>query len=277
MQSIFLTGASGYLGSHLAEFFAQAGARVTRHSRQGPSLAEVFAQERFDAVLNCATNYGRSGEDVSQVLDANLAFPVRVLEQCRGKTSLFINAGTSLNPTLNAYALSKAQFLDWGRRAADQLAFVNLELEMFYGPGQTHEQFIPGTVHKLLSGSADLPLTSGLQRRNLVHIQDVVRAFAFVLHNPRFATPGYHAYRVSSLDNPTIREVVEKVTEFCGASKQRLKFGALPGRTAATDSETPHSSPELRDLGWSPQRSLADGLRETVEQAQQALKKQGAQ
>src|SRR5688572_21463245 len=99
-QTILLTGASGYLGSHLARAFVQAGHRVLLLKRQsskldrlGPVLGDLEAfdiedgieqpfktSDPIDAVVHCATSYGRAGESSIAVFEANTALPLRLLE-----------------------------------------------------------------------------------------------------------------------------------------------------------------------------------------------------
>lgn len=81
------------------------------------SLESIFKQHGpFDSIVHTSTCYGRGGETVSHVIDANLGFPCDLLETATFfNTPIFFNASTILDVNLNAYALSKRQFEDWGK------------------------------------------------------------------------------------------------------------------------------------------------------------------
>ncbi|WP_162007197.1 NAD-dependent epimerase/dehydratase family protein, partial [Yersinia pestis] len=64
-----------------------------------------------DVVINTAALYGRKGELLSELVDANIQFPLRILEMLvsTGK-GLFFQCGTSLPADVSQYALTKNQF-----------------------------------------------------------------------------------------------------------------------------------------------------------------------
>jgi CDP-paratose synthetase len=268
MNKVLLTGASGYLGTRMQKALRGQGWIVICHSRSDLDLT-VLEREKINVVVNCATAYGRNGEDVDKVFDANLRFPFRLLSKSLGRVSLFINAGTVLDSSVNAYALAKQQLVQWGQYFSSDIAFVNLSLEMFYGPGQSKEQFIPSLTNVLLSTDVDVPLTSGSQKRNLIHVDDIVSAFIFAMNHKQFSRNGFWNYRVSSFDEMSIRDIAEKVALLCGSSPDRLKFGLKTGRPP--DLVVTSELPELRGLGWVPVRDLQEGLVETVEAARKTV------
>src|SRR5207344_1577562 len=103
----------------------------------------------LDAVVHTATSYGRKGEKAVAVLEANTAFPLRLMESgISFGVKTFFNTDTSLNKYMNFYALSKKQFADWGRLLAGQkkIRFINIELEHFYGPGDDDSKFTASVI-----------------------------------------------------------------------------------------------------------------------------------
>ena len=100
-MKILLTGATGYLGSHLARAFVAEGHDVIALKRQTSKLHRLAGIEQqlyfydvenldlakpfqeqgpIDVVVHTATSYGRAGESASEVFESNAAFPLRLLE-----------------------------------------------------------------------------------------------------------------------------------------------------------------------------------------------------
>ena len=280
---LLFTGASGFLGSHLVHQFVRDGHQVVVLKRArsdlsrldgcrdklvlaeiGSDLAPAFMGPRIDGVIHLATCYGRNGETASVMAETNTAFALRLLDAaCAAQVPLFINSDTSLAKELNAYAMSKRHFAEWGKFAAQQgrISFVNILLEHMYGPGDDASKFVTHVVRTLLRGAPELALTAGEQLRDFIYIDDVVAAFALLLEHAS-REPGYLACALGSGEPVRIRELVMLARTLTGADTA-LNFGALPYRTG----EVMHSQADicyLSNLGWRPQITLDEGLRNLI-------------
>lgn len=285
-MKVLLTGATGYLGSRLAKALVREGHRVAILKRSSSDtrlvtelLPELAAYDLdrsplsrpfedlggVDAVIHAATCYGRGGESALEIFQANLSFPLTLLETARRfQTGLFLNTDTSLDPGINAYALSKKQFAAWGRLLAEQggTRFVNVELEHFYGPGDQESKFVTHVMKSCLRNVPELKLTRGEQARDFIFIGDVVAAYLMLLEKGQEG-PSFSDYPLGSGKEITIRELVETIWRLAG-SRTILNFGALPYRA----NEAMHCRADtslLEALGWRAKTALAQGLEQTVE------------
>ena len=114
-MKVLLTGATGFLGSHILKGLVEQNIetvvlkrsfsndnRIDKYRAQYKayyvdriSLQEIFEKESIiDAVIHCATNYGRKNEKVSEVFQSNVVFPLQLLE-----IATFFNTDTALNKT----------------------------------------------------------------------------------------------------------------------------------------------------------------------------------
>jgi nucleoside-diphosphate-sugar epimerase len=285
VKAVFITGVTGFLGSHLARRLVREGWEVHGLKRVSSDLArlsglegritlddvdrlparELFATRVPEAVVHLATCYGRGRETPSQVAAVNTAFPLTLLEEAlaRGvRTFLTMDTCYTLDyGHLQAYTLSKRQFAEWGQLLcpADR-RFVNLRLFHPYGPRDDAAKFVPGMIKSCLtSQGVDIELTPGEQRKDFLYVDDFLSAVEALLRHADRLPGGGQTVECGSGQATSIREFVETVHRLT-RSRAVLRFGALPYRP----NEIMFSQADtaaLRDLGWRPAFSLEQGLR----------------
>ncbi len=292
-MNILLTGASGYLGSHLARVLVSDGYRLTVLKREGSDIRRIidigadlacydiesggvqqaFRGASYDAVVHTATCYGRGGESAADVCAANTAWPLELMDAAASAgTPLFINTDTSLERFLNPYALSKKQFTDWGHLFADQgrIRFVNVVLEHFYGPGDLESKFVTKVIRSCLRGDRRLDLTAGIQRRDFIHIDDVVAAYTLILRHALVDGIPFQEFCIGSGTAIAIRDLVVMIRALSGSDIE-LHFGAVPLRTNEPMESLADTS-ALQALGWQPRTGLEGGLSRTIEIEKELMK-----
>jgi CDP-paratose synthetase len=286
-KKVLLTGATGFLGSHLLRVFLESGYQVTILKRSFSDIwrikdclnsiksfdIDLTSLERpfeecgqFDCVVHTAVNYGRKGEKATEVFEDNLSFPVDLLQTANFfNTAIFFNTATILYHYLNYYALSKRQFEDWGRIFANQgkIQFVNIKLEHMYGHGDDSSKFTTWIVQSCLKNIEKVELTSGEQKRDFIYIDDVVDAYVLLLEKTRELENGFQEFDLGSGRMVSIREFTETVksltgndTEFIFGAKQYRKHELMQSKTDIS---------RLLKLGWKPKYDLVTGLKKMIE------------
>jgi len=130
---------------------------------------------------------------------------------------------------------------------------VRVRLWNVYGPSELPSErshVISDFVHQALTTGEIRMLTSGTERRQFIHVDDVCRAFHMAL-SARLAG----VYDISSFEWVTVREVAELIAGCTGA---RIVPGAKPG-------SNPVTTMQGKIPGWNPQVQLADGLKRVVD------------
>ena len=285
IQNVLLTGITGYLGSQLAIALVNRGYRVfglirnlsdtqkltpildqiTLYTIEKNGICRSFAEARIDAVMHCATCYGRNNENYEEILEANFFFPSAVLKEGLSHgLRYFFNTHTMLSPDINSYSKTKHAFSEFVKANASTLINAEVALEHFYGPLDDVTKFVSWLISNALNRIPSLPLTLGQQERDFVYIDDVVDAFLHVIRwSTTIETFGTYSFEVGSGQTITVKEIVELTFQLCENKTTRLEFGKVPYR----EGEPMKVNVDLTNIkmtGWKPNTSLLDGLIKTI-------------
>lgn len=288
-MKILITGGSGFLGSALVRHFQKQNHSVSLLLRPESKLDRLkdldltkikigryeddeairaFVQSaRPDVIIHTACSYGRHGESLSEILDTNLRIGVLLLEaaQTLDHPIVFVNTGTVLKPDVSAYALSKKQFVAWGKRIVEtskgQIQFINVLLQHMYGPGDDASKFTTHVLKACRDDCATLDLTAGEQQRDFIYIDDVVSAYSVMVDKHRDLA-SFEEIELGSGEAPTIRTLVENIHRLTQSTTQ-LNFGAVdyrPNEAMVCKADISR----LRELGWTPAYGLSAGIQKTL-------------
>ena len=294
-KTVLVTGATGFLGSHLVKALLAGGYGVAILKRSfsktwridnvidqvisfdidNCDLKQVFHElDSVFAVIHTATCYGKNNEGSLEVFGANTVFPLQLLDIASNfNISVFINTDTYFNKgdtfykALPDYSISKRHFDDWGKQYAQcrNIYFINSRLEHIYGGNEDNSKFTSYIIKSCLANVKELALTHGQQLRDFIYVEDVVTAYLKILEQYKRGN-NYQEYELGSGNTATIREFVETVHEL-SQSQTDLNFGAIPYR----ENEIMFSKASIEQLsllGWNPDYSLEQGLMKTIAEYQ---------
>lgn len=282
-KTIVITGATGYLGFKFLKNILKTNYNICVLKRENSDISKIkdlsgnihfyntdessihklFVENDVEMIIHFATLYGRKGETIFEIKEANLDTPLLLLNYAivHG-VKYFINTGTSLPYLTNQYSLFKNQFSECLEFFSSKIVTINILLEHFYGPDDDESKFISSMIGKMKKNVVEIELTAGTQLRDFIFIEDVISAYLCIIQNlNKFS--GFNIVPLGSGDTVTIREIVEIMKEVSG-SKSNLLFGKI----AMRDNELLCSDSDiskLKNLGWSPNYTLNEGLKLTVE------------
>ncbi len=293
-MSVLLTGATGFLGSHLAFRLAQQDAevdvvvradsaipfwwgkaasriRVHRHSGSTEHMIEILKIVRPDIVYHCATHFVAEHEPqhLELLVQSNVLFGTQLLEAME-KTGVrrLVNTGTFWqhkedgNFPISLYAATKQAFeavLDYFVDA-HKFDVVTLKLYDGYGPHDRRRKLIP-TLLEIAHRPRKIEMSPGHQLIDLVFVDDIIAALQVGAKRLKNRDASLHErFAVRSGSLLSLRDVVatfEKVSD----AKITVAWGARPYRNREV--MVPWAGEVLPD--WSPRVGLEEGLRRTVE------------
>jgi CDP-paratose synthetase len=287
MMKVLVTGATGFLGSHVVEGLLDHNHEVIVVKRSFSNTQRIdhllskivtynldecdvemvcLEHSDIDAVIHTATNYGRNNDKVADIFEANTYFPLRLLEQAiQSNVKMFINTDTILEKFLNAYSLSKKQFAEWGKQltAHSNTRFINILLEHMYGPGDDASKFSTYVLKNFMNNTPELKFTAGEQKRDFIYIDDVVSAYLLITEKAESIPESYAEYELGSGEAISIRDFVETVHRIT-ESNTKLLFGAIPYRNNEVMDSRAHVE-ALHQLGWRCGTDLESGIKLMVE------------
>ena len=287
MTKLLLTGATGFLGSYLLESFVSQGYDVAILKRSTSDtkridkilsdvryfnideadLKDVFDEEKPDIIVHTACSYGRGGESILDVVNSNLIFGLQLLEEgIKNGVKTFVNTSSLLPKKVNTYSLSKYQLEEWLEMYSDKIQSVNLRIEHMYGPKDDTKKFLPWLINEMENTENEIKLTSGIQKRDFIYIDDVVAAFNIVLKE-REHLSNWNQFDVGTNVFTEVKKFVLKVAAELERRNDslivpRLKFGEIDYRFRDVLPMLDNS--KLLDLGWKCNFTIKEGIKKIL-------------
>jgi nucleoside-diphosphate-sugar epimerase len=293
-NSVLVTGASGFLGTHCLAPLVERGFDVLalHHERAPPDVAGVrwvrgdvmdrtamrglLHEHKFKSLLHLAwfVEPGKLIADPSNLswaaasLDLVRAFREAGGERCVVSGSCYeydwrygycVEEVTPCEPdTLYGAAKDGLRRTFFAYCSASGLSGAWGRLFFMYGPRENAARLVPSVILSLLKG---VPAKSshGLQVRDYLHIQDVADGMVTLL-----ASQVRGACNIAAGTPITIRKIVELLGDITGR-RDLLQIGVLPARANDAPLVLGDTHRASSDIGWHPKLTLEAGLSATVD------------
>lgn len=296
-MKVLVTGATGFVGSHLVRHLVEKGCEVYVIHRQESNLwriADLVSQVqliscdllnltdennlpniKFDVCIHAAWyavpgKYLAAQENIS-FLNATLALATKLQELgCEH----FIGIGscfeydTSLG-YLSETSPTKPQHLYSASKLATQLVleqwakvsgtkFTWIRLFYQYGAFEDQKRLVPSVINSLLQQNP-VQLTLGEQVRDFLHIEDVAAAIYAIAQAELLGI-----VNVGSGQPVTVREIAGAIGKILGNS-ELLDFGAIPYSPSDPKFICANNYRLRQETSWTPRYTLETGLIETID------------
>lgn len=276
---ITVTGAAGFIGSHVVRAALGAGHEVRAVVRPGADTDRLAdsgleaiacdladddlgaALEGAEVVVHCAW-YVEPGSylHAQGPNDAALRMSARVAREALDRDARFLSCGTCLediaDAPASAYRTAKtALHALLAQLANDGASTLCAHVFYPYGPWEDPRRMVPTLVRSLLAGEA-VATTDGRQVRDVMHVSDLAAALV------RLAASDL----VGSVDVCSEPIELREVLEAIGRHTGRPDLLGIGERAYGADEivRAVGDPGPLRRLGWAPGRTLDEGIAATV-------------
>jgi len=294
---VLLTGATGFIGSHVARLLVAEGRRVYAVVRPGSDtrrIADIAAsldvlpcdlsntaelEQHLDAVrpdvcLHFAWQATAGGALTAagniQALNDSLQLALRLASAgCRRlvvagtcfeyDTSIGYLSESSPTRPHTLYGASKLGLYQVLEQFSrvSELKLAWLRFFYLYGPFEDERRLVPSVILSLLN-KREAKVTPGRQIRDYLHVEDAAGATLAVVESELTGV-----VNIASGNPVTVRDVVSEIGALLGR-QDLLAFGALPYKEADPMFVCANNGRLLKETSWTPRYDLAHGLRQTA-------------
>lgn len=280
-ERALVTGAAGFVGSHLVPELAEHGFDVTAADRTAGDVTDPRAMRRLVAEARPTHVFHLAGirdATLDELLRVNVSGTVNLLDAVADEapsarvlvvgsaaeygetTSEPVDEDAPARPRTDYGVAKAAQGLAAAAVAARHgIHLVRIRLFNLVGPGEPATfvaSAIAARIAAIQAGAADPPLRTGdlATRRDFVDVRDAVRALRLAATR---GEPGA-VYNVCSGEATRIGTLVETLLEIAGLE---VEIESVPEPAATNVRGHAGSAARLRAATeWEPQRSLRDSL-----------------
>ena len=289
-MKILITGVNGFIGRNLSRelldrrndiysiirsstdrnFFDKNGIRYHIDKGSTDEMIDYFMVQKFDGVIHLASCFlaEHKPNEIAELIDSNLLFSTRVLDSSvKSNVKWFLNTGTfwqhyqnqEYSP-VNLYAATKQAFEVIAKYYMEisEIVFVTIKLNDTYGYGDTRQKLF-NLWGRIAESGEHLKMSQGEQKIDIVHVKDVVAAYAKMVHllnaDDRYKHNGA-SYAVSSGAQIRLKELA-KVFEKTIHKKLNIEWGGRKYRIREV--MEPWYANECVP-GWQPVIKLRDGI-----------------
>ena len=274
-MKILVSGATGFVGSHLLPRLREAGHDVVTTERgktDVAQLAELMRREKPAGIIHLASTFLKEHkpEDIRDLIDSNILLGTNLLEAASSAGApWFINTGSywqhykdaEYSP-VNLYAATKQAFEDIGRYYAEArgINFITLALFDNFGPGDTRPKIF-SLWQRFTETGGTLEMSPGDQLMDITYIDNVIdgylRAIELISSDSERKLSG-ETFALSG-ERMTLKELAAIFVETTG-KPLTIAWGARPYRPREVMIPW-HKGKVLP--GWTPRIPLREGIRRT--------------
>jgi UDP-glucuronate 4-epimerase len=308
-MKVLVTGGAGFIGSHLVERLladdhnvaivddfndyydpqlkranvAAVAKDIAVHDvdlRDGEKVANVFRNEKFDAIFHLAARAGvrPSIQQPQLYYDTNVAGTLHLLEGARTSgVERFIFASSSsvygaakrvpfseeehLTQTLSPYAATKigGEFLCSTYSHLYKMQIVALRYFTVYGARQRPDLAIHQFTRKIHAGEPIDQFGDGTTRRDYTYIDDIIQG---TMAASKYDGPAFDVFNLGESDTIQLKDLISAIERELG---KKAKINCLPEQPGDMSLTCADISKARKLLGYDPKTKFEEGLPKFVD------------
>jgi len=295
VKKILITGATGFLGSHLLPALIEKGyniiilkrsfsniwriqnifSQIKSYDIDKVSIEKIFDENEIRCIIHLATDYGKkSDNDIIEMFKANIELPAQLLDLgCKYGGIFFINTHTFWNSKYSLYSAMKNSFIEIAKyfSANFNVKFINMKIEHMYGEKDEYSKFIPFVIKNILEDK-EIMATKGDQKRDFIYVNDVVDAYLKVLVSLENTNDEMIEFEIGTGESISLKSFVSKTERIIG-KRANIKWGAIPYKKNEIFDSKANIEKAKNILGWTPNYNVSSGLKRTISWYKKSMNK----
>lgn len=266
-MNILLTGATGFIGSFVAEKLLKEGHSVFCTKRPASSLwrldnikeriffitldslsdiPKIFFKRQIEMIVHLAGAYIKNEycmHDIQLLHKANVLFPSLLFQAgLNNGVKYIINTGTCfeyarLNRKLkesdkllpyNYYAATKIMAENILRYYAGKNQLNAVTLRLFYAYGEKDNDKIITLLVKSSLSRKPMHIGNAISQLNFTYVEDIASAFILAIQYMQTSKTVYQVFNIGSDKTYSLKEIIRILQKISGGSMSHVKLEAYP-------------------------------------------------
>lgn len=217
------------------------------------SLDQIVESVQPNTTFNFVCSYDNSNYDI--MYESNFLFGKKLIDSCiNNDVEYFINIHTLSTQLKSKYVITKTLFLQYLESVKGEIKIFNISPELIYGNNYYDNNLTKYLVKKLINNKPII-VQNGSQKRDFLHINDLISALRVILLNKN-KFKGFTQFDVASGTLTSVKDFSAILIKlFKDLEEVEIKIHYQENLTVPS-----YDLSNIKSLGWKSKTSIKEGL-----------------
>lgn len=217
------------------------------------SLDQIVESVQPNTTFNFVCSYDNSNYDI--MYESNFLFGKKLIDSCiKNDVEYFINIHTLSTQLKSKYVITKTLFLEYLKSVKGEIKIFNISPELIYG-NNYYDNNLTKYLVKKLNNNKPIIVQNGSQKRDFLHINDLIAALRVILLNKN-KFKSFTQFDVASGTLTSVKDFSASLIKlFKDLEEVEIKIHYQENLTVPS-----YDLSNIKSLGWKSKTSIKEGL-----------------